>query len=108
MSPAVKKGAKEVNFMPQRETAEKQFVMIGAGPAGLSAAYELAKLDLHPVVVEEYDKVGGLARTENYKGFHFDMGGHRFFTKVEGSEQNVAGGAKRKFPPPSPPVANIL
>ena len=34
-------------------------------------------------MVEEYDKVGGLARTENYQGFHFDMGGHRFFTKVD-------------------------
>jgi len=69
--------------MSQDEVAEKQFVIIGAGPAGLTAAYELAKLDLHPLVVEEYDKVGGLARTENYKGFHFDMGGHRFFTKVD-------------------------
>src|SRR5262245_11317330 len=70
------------NSMSQDEVAEKQFVVIGAGPAGLTAAYELAKLDLHPLVLEEYDKVGGLARTENYQGFHFDMGGHRFFTKV--------------------------
>ena len=71
------------NSMSQDEVAEKQFVVIGAGPAGLSAAYELAKRNLRPVVLEERDKVGGLARTENYQGFHFDMGGHRFFTKVK-------------------------
>ena len=71
------------NSMSQDEVAEKQFVVIGAGPAGLSAAYELAKRNLRPVVFEERDRVGGLARTENYQGFHFDMGGHRFFTKVK-------------------------
>jgi protoporphyrinogen oxidase len=61
----------------------RRFVIIGGGPAGMTAAYQLAKEDLRPVVLEKGDKVGGLARTENYKGFHFDMGGHRFFTKVE-------------------------
>ena len=58
-------------------------VVIGAGPAGLTAAHELAKLDGKPIVIEKGDKVGGIARTEVYKGFYFDMGGHRFFTKVE-------------------------
>jgi len=58
-------------------------VIIGAGPAGLTAAYELTKFGLRPVVLEKLDKVGGLARTETYNGFSFDMGGHRFFTKVE-------------------------
>jgi protoporphyrinogen oxidase len=61
----------------------KQVVVIGAGPAGLTAARELAKLDGKPIVIEKGDKVGGIARTEVYKGFYFDMGGHRFFTKVE-------------------------
>jgi protoporphyrinogen oxidase len=70
--------------MDQRPNAEKQIVVIGAGPAGLTAAYELAKLDLNPILLEKGDKVGGLARTEDYKGYFFDMGGHRFFTKVEG------------------------
>jgi protoporphyrinogen oxidase len=70
--------------MDQRPSAEKQVVVIGAGPAGLTAAYELAKLDLNPILLEKGDKVGGLARTEDYKGYFFDMGGHRFFTKVEG------------------------
>jgi protoporphyrinogen oxidase len=62
---------------------ENQVVIIGAGPAGLTAAYELTKHDIHPIVLEQDDKVGGIARTENYKDFHFDMGGHRFFTKSE-------------------------
>ena len=61
----------------------RQFIIIGAGPAGLTAGYELTKHDLRPIVLEQYDKVGGLSRTENYKGYRFDMGGHRFFTKSE-------------------------
>ena len=63
--------------------ADGQVVIIGAGPAGLTAAYELTKFNLCPIVLEKGDKVGGLSRTEVYKGFYFDMGGHRFFTKVE-------------------------
>ena len=58
-------------------------IVIGAGPAGLTAARELARQGLSPVVFERGSIVGGLARTETYRGFHFDMGGHRFFTKVE-------------------------
>ena len=69
--------------MDQRQSSEKQVVVIGAGPAGLTAAYELAKHNVCPIILEKGDKVGGLARTEDYKGFFFDMGGHRFFTKVE-------------------------
>jgi protoporphyrinogen oxidase len=61
---------------------ERQFVIIGGGPAGLTAAYELVKLGEHPVVLEKRDKVGGISRTENFKNFYFDMGGHRFFTKA--------------------------
>ena len=62
---------------------DKQVVIIGAGPAGLTAGYELTKHNIHPIVLEQRDRVGGLARTENYKGYYFDMGGHRFFTKAE-------------------------
>ena len=65
------------------QVSDKKVVIIGGGPAGLTAAYELTKLDLVPVVLEKQDKVGGLARTEEHKGFRFDMGGHRFFSKVE-------------------------
>ncbi len=57
-------------------------IVIGAGPAGLTAAYELARLGVRPIVLEKSGLVGGLARTEQFKGFYFDMGGHRFFTKV--------------------------
>jgi protoporphyrinogen oxidase len=57
-------------------------VIIGAGPAGLTAAYLLAAQG-EPVRVFEQDRqVGGIARTVEYKGFRFDIGGHRFFTKV--------------------------
>lgn len=57
-------------------------VIIGAGPAGLTAAYELVKQGVEPLVLESSDKVGGIARTEVYKDYRFDIGGHRFFTKV--------------------------
>jgi protoporphyrinogen oxidase len=56
-------------------------IVIGGGPSGLTAAYELVKQQHNPIVLEKNDKVGGIARTENYRGYHFDMGGHRFFTK---------------------------
>jgi protoporphyrinogen oxidase len=59
-----------------------EYVVIGAGPAGLTAAYTLAERGFAPIVLEQQAIVGGLARTESHRGFHFDMGGHRFFTKV--------------------------
>lgn len=55
---------------------------MGAGPAGLTAAYELSKQGEKAIVLEQADKVGGISRTEVYKGYRFDIGGHRFFTKV--------------------------
>jgi protoporphyrinogen oxidase len=61
----------------------KHLVIIGGGPAGLSAAYESVQHGLRPAVLEKAAMVGGLARTETYKAFHFDLGGHRFFTKSE-------------------------
>jgi protoporphyrinogen oxidase len=62
-------------------------VIIGAGPAGLTAAYELTKHQIQPIVLEQADRVGGISRTETYKGYRFDIGGHRFFTKVGEVEQ---------------------
>lgn len=62
----------------------KKVAIIGAGPAGLTAAYLLGKSGV-PVQVFEKDPtyVGGISRTESYKGFHFDIGGHRFFSKSQ-------------------------
>jgi protoporphyrinogen oxidase len=57
-------------------------VIIGAGPAGLTAAYQLIKHNIKSIVIEQADKVGGISRTETYKDYRFDIGGHRFFTKV--------------------------
>jgi protoporphyrinogen oxidase len=61
--------------------------IVGAGPAGLTAGYELVKEGVLPLILEADDKVGGIARTEVYKGYRFDIGGHRFFTKVGEVEQ---------------------
>ena len=59
-----------------------QVVIIGGGPAGLTAAYELTKHGASATVLEASPvRVGGIARTERYKGFYFDIGGHRFFSK---------------------------
>ena len=57
-------------------------VVVGAGPAGLAAAWELHKLGLPAVVLESDHVVGGISRTVTWEGYRFDIGGHRFFTKV--------------------------
>ncbi len=62
-------------------------IIVGAGPAGLTAAYELVKQGIQPLVLEKSNWVGGIARTEIYKGYRFDIGGHRFYTKVEEVQQ---------------------
>src|SRR6185312_16920123 len=68
---------------PERRRAllEKPTVVLGAGPAGLTAGYLLAKEGLPVIVLEAHEKVGGLAMTEERDGYRFDLGGHRFFTK---------------------------
>src|ERR1700693_3394796 len=61
--------------------------IIGAGPAGLTAAYLLSKNNVGVVVLEaDPVYVGGISRTSTYKGFHFDIGGHRFFSKSKAVE----------------------
>ena len=64
-------------------TAEHPVVVLGAGPAGLTAGYLLAKQGKPVIVLESTDQIGGLARTEVRDGYRFDLGGHRFFTKVQ-------------------------
>jgi len=58
-------------------------IIIGAGPAGLGAAHELTTRNVRPLVIEKSGLVGGIARTENHKGYRFDIGGHRFYTKCD-------------------------
>jgi protoporphyrinogen oxidase len=62
---------------------EPDVVIIGAGPAGLTAAYALSKRDVTSTVLEADSVVGGISRTAVRDGWRFDVGGHRFFTKVQ-------------------------
>jgi Protoporphyrinogen oxidase len=63
---------------------KKTAVIIGAGPAGLTAAYTLLKeTDIHPIVFEESEFIGGISRTAVYKNNRIDIGGHRFFSKSD-------------------------
>src|SRR5262249_42577401 len=58
--------------------------IVGAGPAGLTAAWELSKMDKRVLILESDPAyVGGIARTVEYKGHRFDMGGHRFYSKSD-------------------------
>ncbi|MCF6182815.1 NAD(P)-binding protein [Lutibacter sp.] len=62
----------------------KTAIIIGAGPAGLTAAFELLKhTDIKPIVVEMSSDMGGISKTVNYKGNRMDIGGHRFFSKSQ-------------------------
>ena len=63
---------------------QKTAVIIGAGPAGLTTAYELLdKTEIKPIIFEMTDDIGGLSKTVNYKGNKIDIGGHRFFSKSD-------------------------
>lgn len=66
------------------DTIRKKAIIIGAGPAGLTAAYEMLKrTDILPVILEKSDDIGGISKTINYKGNRMDIGGHRFFSKSD-------------------------
>jgi len=65
----------------ERVEAADRHLVLGAGPAGLTAAYLLARRGRTVTVVEAAGTVGGLARTEVRDGYRFDLGGHRFYTK---------------------------
>ncbi|HYG97651.1 MAG TPA: NAD(P)/FAD-dependent oxidoreductase [Terriglobales bacterium] len=63
---------------------QRRAIIIGAGPAGLTAAYELlTRSDVHPIVLEKSSYMGGISRTVQYKGNRIDIGGHRFFSKSD-------------------------
>ena len=64
------------------ESGPGEVLIIGAGPAGLTAAYELNRRDVTSTVFESDDIVGGISRSVERDGWRFDIGGHRFFTKV--------------------------
>ncbi len=64
--------------------AQRTAIIIGAGPAGLTAALELIRqTDVRPIVIEALDTVGGISRTVNFKGYRMDIGGHRFFSRSD-------------------------
>ena len=68
----------------EMKLSSPEVVIIGAGPAGLTAGYMLAKRGVPPTILEADEQyVGGISRTVNYKGFCFDIGGHRFFSKSQ-------------------------
>ncbi len=72
-------------FKPKPD--DKKVVVIGAGPAGLTAAHELAKADMAFLLLEKDLAVGGISKTLKYKNFYFDLGGHRFFTRIKEVEE---------------------
>ncbi len=65
----------------------ERVLVIGGGPAGLTAAYLLVKAGARVTVLEGTQMLGGISQTAQYKGYRFDIGGHRFFTKVEPVER---------------------
>jgi protoporphyrinogen oxidase len=66
------------------DSKERKALIIGAGPAGLTAAFELVKrTDIQPIVLEKSEDMGGISRTVRYKGNRMDIGGHRFFSKSD-------------------------
>ena len=89
--------------------ADDDIVVIGAGPAGLTAAYELAKAGRSCTILEATDVVGGISQTAERDGWRFDIGGHRFFTKVKPVEDlwhEIL--SRRRVPPPPADEPDLL
>ncbi len=82
--------------------------VLGAGPAGLTAAYVLGLRGVRGTVYEADGVVGGIAKTVEYDGYRFDLGGHRFFTKLSRDRTPLAVDARRRFPRQTSPVAHLL
>lgn len=65
-------------------SSNKRVIIIGAGPAGLTAAYELlTRSDIKPIILEAENQVGGISKTIDHNGNRMDLGGHRFFSKSD-------------------------
>ena len=80
----MKKTKKNKNLNKAENKQQKTAVIIGAGPAGLTAAYELVKhTDIKPLVFEASNDIGGISKTVNFKGNRIDIGCHRFFSKSD-------------------------
>ena len=77
----------DTSFEEPDHGGAERILIIGAGPAGLTAAYELTRRGRTATVLESDSIVGGISRTEQRDGWRFDIGGHRFFTKVKAVEQ---------------------
>jgi len=73
----------ELNASTNGGAPQRRHLVIGGGPAGLTAAYYLAKRGAPVLVVEADDQLGGIAKTKEHDGYRFDLGGHRFFTKAK-------------------------
>ena len=74
---------KGLNRMDTNQNAQKA-IIIGAGPAGLTAAYQLLKeTGIKPIILEASPFIGGISRTAVYNGNRMDIGGHRFFPKTD-------------------------
>src|SRR4249920_1189890 len=70
-------------YSPNMKRQDKA-IIIGAGPAGLTVAYELlTRAGIQPIILEKSEYMGGLSRTVEYKGNRIDIGGHRFFSKSD-------------------------
>ena len=78
------------------ELRDKPTVILGGGPAGLTAGYLMAKQGLPVVVLEAENQVPGIAKTAVRDGYRFDLGGHRFFTKVQGGRRPLARDHERR------------
>lgn len=73
-----------MRLMSENHSSNKIAVIIGAGPAGLTAALELLnKTGIKPIIFEQTEDIGGISKTVNYKGNRIDLGGHRFFSKSD-------------------------
>jgi protoporphyrinogen oxidase len=85
--PPAPPGTPEETVLTESSRPRPDVVVIGAGPAGLTAAHELSRRGIPVTVLEADDVVGGISRTVEREGWRFDIGGHRFFTKVPAVER---------------------